>query len=251
MKVSLNPLSWPSLNGLTRKGLLVKVRVASIWGRFGEAGLFAQVSTLHSQPTTTAPTNHVLELDGTNSYVQLPDDIFHEFTEGTVEAWVYPNHWDDLQRFFNFGGYDHDMGVGRPADGNSGLKFFISAIQAGGFKSDVRASMPVPARKWLHLAAVSGPGGMELYLNGVLLGTNSFAGSFNSISGKPNLLGAWHLFDDAGLGTFAGRIGEFRVWKIRRTAEQIREGMFQRLTGKEPGLAGLWNFADVENGIVK
>jgi len=35
---------------------------------------------------------HVLELDVKNSYVRLPDNIFHEFTEGTVEAWV---NWDE------------------------------------------------------------------------------------------------------------------------------------------------------------
>jgi len=35
-----------------------------------------------------------------------------------------------------------------------------------------------------------------------------------------------------------------RVWRTARTEEQIRAGMFQTLTGTEPGLAALWNFAD-------
>jgi hypothetical protein len=39
-------------------------------------------------PAQPASTNRVLELDGNGSYVQLPDNIFHDFTEGTVEAWV-------------------------------------------------------------------------------------------------------------------------------------------------------------------
>src|SRR5215470_8273210 len=123
----------------------------------------AGAAPLQAQPRSSVATNHVLELDGTNSYVQLPDNVFHEFTEGTVEAWIYPNHWDDLQRFFSFGEYEHDMGVGRPGNANSALLFFISAIQVGGSKSQLRAEKPLPARKWLHLAAVSGPGGMELY----------------------------------------------------------------------------------------
>src|SRR5215471_16208239 len=155
---------------------------------------------LQAQPLSSVATSHVLELDGTNSYVQLPDDIFHEFTEGTVEAWIYPNHWDDLQRFFSFGGYEHDMGAGRLGNVNSGLNFFISAIQIGLPRSQVRAEMPLLARDWLHVAVVSGPGGMELYLNGGLLGTAPFTGSFNSIAGGPNLIGAWHRKDDAGLG---------------------------------------------------
>jgi hypothetical protein len=42
-----------------------------------------------------------------------------------------------------------------------------------------------------------------------------------------------------------------RVWKGVRTGAQIRETMFQRMTGQEPGLAGLWNFEAITNGIVQ
>ncbi|MCW5554050.1 MAG: response regulator [Verrucomicrobiae bacterium] len=213
--------------------------------------LLAVAVPVHGQPADAPDPNRVLELDGTNSYVQLPDDIFNTFTEGTVEAWVYPNDWNGYQRFFNFGEFQHDMGVGRPWNQSAGLQFFISQVNAGGLVSETVLRSSVPAREWLHLAAVSGPGGMELYLNGGLIGVAPFTGSFNSVSGKKNFIGAWHRAGGAALDTFAGRIGEFRVWKTRRTAEQIREGMFERLTGNEPGLAGLWNFANVADGLVK
>ena len=32
--------------------------------------------------------NHVLELDGEGSYVELPSNIFNGLTEATVEGWV-------------------------------------------------------------------------------------------------------------------------------------------------------------------
>jgi hypothetical protein len=166
---------------------------------------------LHAQP---APASHVLDLDGRDSYVELPDDIFQELTEGTVEAWIFADHWNGIQRFFNFGEYEYDMGVGRPLNKNSGLQFFISQID---LQSETVVQSTVPAREWLHLAAVSGPGGMELYLNGLLLGSAPFTGSFNSISGKQNYIGAWHRAGGAGLDAFSGRIGEFRVWKSRRS----------------------------------
>ena len=35
--------------------------------------------------------------------------------------------------------------------------------------------------EWFHLAAVSGPGGMKIFLDGVVLATNSFTGSFSVI----------------------------------------------------------------------
>ncbi|MSU36744.1 MAG: hypothetical protein EXS36_16930 [Pedosphaera sp.] len=47
--------------------------------------LSVQVATLHAQP---AATNHVLELDGKDSYVELPPNVFNGLTEATVEAWV-------------------------------------------------------------------------------------------------------------------------------------------------------------------
>ncbi len=228
------------------------LRDSSPGGRHGRLiGNARVVAAQLPTPGTTPTMASVLSLDGTNSYVQLPDDIFHTLTQGTVEAWVWPNHWEGIQRFFNFGAYQHDMGVGRPWNQNQGLQFFISQFEVGGPTSETVVRSSVPAREWLHLAAVSGPGGMELYLNGGLVGDAPFTGSFNSVSGKMNFIGAWHLAGGGGLGTFAGRIAEFRVWKTRRTAEQIREGMFQRLTGTEPGLAGLWNFANVADGLVK
>ena len=80
--------------------------------------------SLTAQVPPPSFTNQVLELDGNGTYVQLPDDIFKGLTEGTVEAWLNPSHWDGIQRFFNFGAYQDDMGVGRPWNTQSGLEFF-------------------------------------------------------------------------------------------------------------------------------
>jgi Concanavalin A-like lectin/glucanases superfamily len=51
--------------------------------------------------------------------------------------------------------------------------------------------------------------------------------------------------------TFRGQMTEVRVWAVARTENQIRENVFKQLRGKEPGLVGLWNFANAVNGIVK
>ena len=92
---------------------------------------------------------------------------------------------------------------------------------------------------------------MELYLNGLLLGVSPATASFHSVSGKQNFIGAWHAAGGERVDTFDGRIAEFRVWRTRRNAEEIRGTMFQRLNGSEAGLVGLWNFANVEAGLVK
>jgi hypothetical protein len=43
------------------------------------------LTRLHAQPSS--PTNHILELDGTNSFIELPPNIFSNLTEATVEGW--------------------------------------------------------------------------------------------------------------------------------------------------------------------
>ena len=62
--------------------------------------VLSQSVTLHGQPSAI---NHVLELDGKGSYIQLPPGIFKELTESTVEGWV---KWDSFRRWsrlFDFG----------------------------------------------------------------------------------------------------------------------------------------------------
>src|SRR6185436_1769425 len=48
-------------------------------------------------------------------------------------------------------------------------------------------------------------------------------------------------------GMLDGELDEVRVWSVARTESEIGETMFQKLTGREPGLAGLWNFDDVNS----
>ena len=47
--------------------------------------------------------NRVLDLDGQESYVQLPGHIFDGLEEATVEAWVKWEAWDDFSQWFAFG----------------------------------------------------------------------------------------------------------------------------------------------------
>jgi hypothetical protein len=83
---------------------------------------------------------------------------------------------------------------------------------------------------------------MKLYYNGLLVATNSSAISF-SASGNGNFhrLGQMAPPKEAG---FHGEMDEIRIWDHERSADEIRNSMCQRLSGKERGLAALWNFDD-------
>ncbi len=205
-------------------------------------------------PLTTATeavrSASVLDLDGTNSAVQLPPNIFQHLERATIETWV---SFRDLieSRIFSYGGFEQDLCFGRrwPFSGRD-LDVFVNQ---GGQLDQVAAVGILQTGVWCHVAAVLGPGGMTLVVNGVEAGTNASPACFSSLqSGDLNFLGRQNGGgQDASPVFFNGQLAEFRVWGTRRTLEEIRENMFRSLSGTEPGLAGLWSFQSVTNGIVK
>jgi signal transduction histidine kinase/DNA-binding response OmpR family regulator/ligand-binding sensor domain-containing protein len=213
--------------------------VAALWLFIA---LFTQPSILNSQP---AFTNHVLDLDGTNSYVELPPTMLNGLSNATVEAWI---KWLDIPgwaRFFNYGARLKDVGI--QAQGGGDLRFFIQDPALG--EQSVMAPRLVETGRWCHVAAVSGLEGMKLFFNGVLVAQSPYTGSFASVgNGTRNFLGRSVVDDEA---QFRSEIAEFRIWRVARSETEIRTDMSRLLTGNEPGLVGLWNFAAVENGVVK
>ena len=92
------------------------------------------------------------------------------------------------------------------------------------------------------MAAVTGRGGMKLYVNGVQVGAAPYEGSFAAIgNGGENYLGRSNWTDNA---DFQGRMDEVRIWSVARTTAQIRATMHRDLSGSEEGLAALWNFEE-------
>ena len=201
------------------------------------------ILALSAIPGQAAFPNRVLDLDGDDSFVQLPSFIFTDLEESTIETWV---------RWRRFGYYSQPFGFGNDWRGlflnnrtrSSQLQFFIY-LQ----KNDLKLiSVPGVLRldQWCHIAAVSGRQGMKLYLNGVLVGQHDYAGSFAAVaSDSLNFLGRANIADN---DHFAGQLDEIRVWRVVRSQQQIEADMFARLRGDEPDLVGLWNFDSGDAG---
>ena len=185
----------------------------------------------------TMKRSHVLELDGETGYVELPANLFDSLAEATVEAWV---KWERLggggwNRVFDYGIENGDLSVGtKDADG----LWFVASN--GDKLREVSVPGVLRTGEWFHVAAVSGPGGMRLYLNGELAGTNDFTGSFSALPrGSLHRLGRSVTANPADR-PFKGQLAEVRVWRGARTPAQIRESMYTTLRGSEPGLAACW-----------
>jgi hypothetical protein len=225
-----------SMKLLARGLLYMKPSPALKAGLMVGVGLLTQFSPLGAQ---TANPNHVLELDGKDGYVELPPNIFNHLTAATVEGWMKWNRLGHWLRFFDFGTASHLLNLGE-GNGTGDLEYLI--VPQAGQPHDMRVPNLIQTNTWYHLAAVSGPGGMKLYVNGVLVGFDPFPGSFASVQNEDhNRFGrdVWSGFDYT-----CGQMDEIRIWKVERSEEQIRDNMFRRLSGEEADLVGLWNFED-------
>ena len=205
--------------------------------------LFAQSSTLNAQPS---PTSHVLDLDGKDSYVELPAKLFTNEVV-TVEGWVKWREFGIYSRFFDFEDASVQIALMNP-ETSVGLFFF--RFRAPTF-ADPRVNL-VPGvlslNQWIHLAVVTGNNFSRLYLNGDLLSTNDVPGTWrpNPFPPLKNFLGRSAMKGVRGAADtdLNGQMAEVRLWAGERTAGEIRTGLFNRLTGREPGLLALWSFDD-------
>ena len=181
--------------------------------------LSASGSPLHAQP---AAISHVLDLNGIDSYVELPPDILNKLDEATVEAWVkwrsHPGDNSFGSRFFSYGERDKDTGIQAFPDG--GLYFFIADAQ---LKVGPRTSLSVPGavrtNEWYHFAAVSGKAGMKLYFQGAVIATNDYPGSFSAVKNGARFRLGRSVVDEEPF--VDGQLAEVRVWKVARTPGQI------------------------------
>ena len=206
-----------------------------------------------AQPAAPA-SNHVLELDGTNSYVELPPNIFANLTQATVEVWAKWDAFQNHSRVLEFGATMQSMCLMNHAT-SADLRFNLYPEYAQPLPTErrpqVRVNGLLRTNEWIHIAAVSGPGGMRLYANGELVGQGTNRASFADIKiSQTNRLGRGLTLNPQDQD-FRGQLDELRVWAMERTPEQIRGDVTNQLSGNESGLVALWDFETARNGVVK
>jgi len=207
--------------------------------------LLVFVLTLAVSTTQAGPGRNALSFDGDGDYVKLPTGIFESLDNATVEGWVKWNKFNYWSRFFDFGVERKTMLVANEAT-SSNLIYEIYDNQRRNHR--ITANHVLKLGKWYHIAAVSGAGGMKLYLNGKLVGTNPYEGSFSSIENNTNnYIGKSNWKVDA---YFKGEIDELRIWNFPRTEEEIKRDMYRELTGNEEGLVALYHFNEESGDIV-
>jgi hypothetical protein len=171
------------MHSLEQRSLSVSFCFARLFA-FGLASLRAQ-SAAPGLPRAALPfagaENRTLKLDGEDSCVELPPNIFNDLTEITVEAWVKWDKFQHYSRFFEFGSKGLAFLLAQ-YDVSPRLKYYIW-LDPSGYVS-VDAPNALKEGEWRHLAAVADQKGFRLYVDGVIAAESSWIAPLYADGGK-------------------------------------------------------------------
>ncbi len=202
----------------------------------------------NSTDTDAATIEHlehkVMEFDGVDDYIEISG--YKGITGNnsrTVEAWIKTTLNNPVM--ISWGTNSNSKKWVFRVQDNNGTEGAIRAEVHSGY---VVGNTAVNDGQWHHVActfASSDPANIssvKLYVDGRLDTISDQTGySLNTASG-----------DDVRIATdyanryFKGQIAEVRIWNKARTAEEIQADLHQRLTGKESGLVGYWQFNQIQ-----
>ena len=207
---------------------------------------------------TTAPyypsVEGVLNLDGTNSYVQLPP-LNIDFSQGlTIEAVVYYNSFNSWSRILDIGNGAGSDNILLANAGQTSSLALTSMI--GSSDKQVAAVNAIPLNTWTHLCAtLDATGKVALYVNGSLVGTGQSQLPRNLVRsscyiGRSN----WSVD-----GYFNGKIANVRIWQRALTAQEVVNVISPAqpfltngvLSSWVTGLAGFWPLSEASGATAR
>ena len=162
-----------------------------------------------------------LVLDGVNGYVQLPPSIITGYSAVSMEAWVSLGANAKWVQLWDFGDQNSS------GNGNSSLYFTphnggdgsqITMFKPG-FGTDVAVATNLDNVGEMQIVGVYSGKLMDLYYNGVLVGTNTPVNvAVTDIIDTNNFIGKSMFNADPYL---IGSVDEFRIYKGALTASQV------------------------------
>src|ERR1019366_8424397 len=171
-------------------------------------------------------------LDGASGYVNLPNNIVTGYTSVTIEAWVTDTGSANWARIYDFGnstgGEDFPLG-----SGTSGTQYMFLTTHSGGgtllgnyttsssSQSVEWPGTPLPVGVRQHVVWASDAGAQTawLYVNGVLVGSNTGMTLTPAVLG--NTVNDWIGRSQYNDPLFKGSISDFRIYNGALSPLQI------------------------------
>jgi tRNA A-37 threonylcarbamoyl transferase component Bud32 len=248
-----NPAALARL-GFTGKSKNGTRRRALLWAGLGAAALvfvvaisLAVIFSARSQrpgvvqppPTDTAPANYVLEFDGEDDFVALPEDLIRGSSVLTLEGWFRTKRGGVILGFQNQPLPKVPVNwVGALYVGSDGK--LHGQCWDGGI-NPLASSASVNDGRWHHAALVLDGKSQILYLDGEEAARrdsrpiNHMDMSYNQIGN--GVLTAWPA---AGKAAFAGSIKEVVIWYAARKPFEIKNDMHRPPSPHDRGLAAYY-----------
>lgn len=170
----------------------------------------------------------------------------------TVEALVRSSDWiadrgDPLSTVFGIEGYF----LVRIGDADRPRDQLQMVAPSGGNWPEPNVAPGLPVNEWVHIAVVwdAATGERYYYQNGeVVASSNAPLSGTVTLTGNSNGCYIGKAWDDT--RWLPGEISELRVWGVQRTAEEIRDNMYD-VSPTTPGLLAYWKFNDGAGSQIK
>ena len=173
-----------------------------------------------------------LSFDGANDYVQVANNEDLEFSEGTIEMWLKPTDYGNVQGSIIAirGGSTRYSFHLNPQAGTVGL------WNGSAFTT---TSASFTTGEWNHFALVISDSNVEVFANGTSQG--SISSTINTgATGLPLIFGA--PTSGATSEMYNGEMDEVRIWDTKLSSETINLIKNKQLSGSEDGLVAYYNF---------
>lgn len=171
-----------------------------------------------------------LHFDGTNDYIEIPNNSSLNLTQATFETWVYWEGNGYFDNIFMKGNY----GWGAAIVANGQIEWWQQ--YTGGAGPNSNAS--VPKNVWTHIAiTVTHNGSITFYINGDTAGTKTGA----LLENNTNNLMIGRQGTGCACNYFKGNMDEMRIWNTIRTQAQIKANMNREISA-QTGLIAYYKF---------
>ncbi len=163
------------------------------------------------------------QFNGTDGYVQMPEDVIYGLHNMTISTWVKPDTLSSWARIFDFGSESDPPYPNFFLTLNSGNNNLRLAFEAGGSSSDkslLDAGNVLQTGQWQHMAVVIDGTKATLYLNGEEIAQSS---DFRFVpmlitNMTRNMLGKSNYTADS---YFDGGMDDFRIYNRALSASEI------------------------------
>lgn len=194
-----------------------------------------------------------LSFDGSDDYVEVPDDNSLDMTNGfTVAAWIFLDSYTEWASLVTKGGINDGSGDLGPnnftihqsgpsaASGQLGHLRFSSDLGLAGDSHSI-----ITLREWHHIAVTFDGATLRFYLDGRPDGEIPFAGPLNPNDASLHI-GADFPGDDE---YWHGRIDELKIWNSPLKQAHIRAAMRGHSSPLAKALVGFWRFDEGRGNI--